>query len=133
MHTMLKSLLAVAGLTLALPVAAQVTFYSGEGFHGHQLNVDRPMWDLDRTDFNDRASSAVVQGGRWQVCEDAHFRGRCVILRPGEYPSLDRMGMDKRISSIRPVENYGRADDRYSDRYAERRGYDYDYHYDYRR
>ena len=103
MHSMMKSLLAVGGLALAMQAGAQVTLYSGEGFHGRQFDVDRPMWNLDRTEFNDRASSAVVQGGDWQVCEDARFAGRCVILRPGEYPSLDRMGMNDRISSVRPV------------------------------
>jgi uncharacterized protein YcfJ len=103
MHRTLKGLIAVTGLGLALQAGAQITFYSGEGFHGRQFFVDRPQWDLDRTDFNDRASSAVVQGGDWQVCEDARFQGRCVTLHPGEYPSLDRMGMNDRISSVRPV------------------------------
>src|SRR5262249_671709 len=65
-----------------------------------------PMSDLDRTDFNDRASSLVVQSGDWLVCEDAHFQGRCVTLHPGEYPSLDRMGLNHRISSIRPLAAY---------------------------
>ncbi len=110
MHTVLKSLLAATGLALAMQAAAQVTFYSGEGFHGRQLNVDRPMWDLDRTEFNDRASSAVVQSGGWQVCEDARFQGHCVVLRPGEYASLDRMGLNDRISSVRPVNSYGAAE-----------------------
>jgi uncharacterized protein YcfJ len=109
MRTMVKTLLAIGGLTLAVQAGAQVTFYSGEGFHGREFYVDRPMWDLDRTDFNDRASSAVVQGGDWQVCEDAHFQGRCAILRPGEYPSLDRMGLNNQISSVRPAEGYGPA------------------------
>jgi hypothetical protein len=125
MKAMLKGVLAVAGLAVAVTAGAQVTFYSGEGFHGRQFTVDRPMWDLDRTDFNDRASSAVVQNGRWQVCEDAHFAGRCVILRPGEYASLGRMGMNNRISSVRPAEQYGRAD--------ERRYYPYERRYDYER
>ena len=126
MKTMLKGFLALAGLTLAMGAGAQVTFYSGEGFHGRSFSVDRPMRDLDRTDFNDRASSAVVQNGRWQVCSDAHFQGRCVTLRPGEYPSLDRMGMDRRISSVRRVEQYGRAEE-WQNRPYERR-YEYDYY-----
>jgi len=110
MNTALKSLLAMGGLALAMQAAAQVTFYSGEGFHGRQFNVDRPMWDFDRTDFNDRASSAIVQGGDWQVCEDAHFQGHCVVLRPGEYPSLDRMGLNDSVSSARPVSSYRAAE-----------------------
>jgi len=124
MKTMLKGLLAVAGVTLAMQAGAQVTFYSGEGFHGHSLFVDRPMRDLDRTDFNDRAQSAVVRNGSWQVCSDAHFEGHCAILRPREYPSLGRMGLDKRISSVRPVEQYGRADEGRDRPYEQR--YDYD-------
>ena len=127
MKAMLKGLLAVAGLAVAATAGAQVTFYSGEGFHGRSFTVDRPMRDLDRTDFNDRASSAVVQNGRWQVCEDAHFAGRCITLRPGEYPSLDRMGMNKRISSVRPVEQYGRADE-WQYRQPYERHYEYDYY-----
>jgi hypothetical protein len=126
MKAIWKGLAAVAGLVLAMQAGAQVTFYSGEGFHGRSLTVDRPMRDLDRTDFNDRASSAVVQNGRWQVCEDAHFAGRCMILRPGEYPSLARMGMSNRISSVRPVEQYGRAEE-WQTRPYERR-YEYDYY-----
>jgi hypothetical protein len=105
----MKALFVATGLALATQAGAQVTFYSGEGFHGRQFHVDRPMGDLDRTEFNDRASSAVVQGGEWQVCEDAHFQGRCVILRPGEYASLDRMGLNDSISSVRPM-GYGRAE-----------------------
>jgi uncharacterized protein YcfJ len=31
------------------------------------------------------------------------FRGRCVILRPGRYPSLMAMGMDNMISSVRTI------------------------------
>src|SRR5262244_2924716 len=106
MRTMLKSLIAVTGLGLALQAGAQVTFYSDEGFHGRQFFVDRPMGDLDRTDFNDRASSVVIQSGDWLMCEDAHFQGRCVTLHPGEYPSLDRMGLNDRISSVRPLSGY---------------------------
>src|SRR5206468_5752458 len=56
-----------------------------------------------RFGFNDRASSVVVDRGRWEVCEDARFEGRCVVLRPGSYDSLARMGMNNRISSVRPL------------------------------
>jgi uncharacterized protein YcfJ len=50
-----------------------------------------------------------VHGGLWQLCEDSHFEGHCVTLRPGEYPSLDRMGLNDRISSARPAESYRAA------------------------
>ncbi|HEX8010763.1 MAG TPA: beta/gamma crystallin-related protein [Casimicrobiaceae bacterium] len=105
MHTtFLKGLLAVTGVVVATSAAAQVTFYEGEGFRGTAFTVDRTLWDLDPYGFNDRASSVVVQGGSWQVCSDSRFQGRCVVLQPGNYPSLAQMGMERRISSVRAVE-----------------------------
>jgi uncharacterized protein YcfJ len=60
--------------------------------------------NLERHGFNDRASSAVVDRGTWQVCEDARFGGDCVVLRPGEYRSLGAMGLNNMVSSVRPVD-----------------------------
>jgi uncharacterized protein YcfJ len=92
-----------AGLILATQAAAQVTFYEGEEFRGASFRVDTTIQDFDPQGFNDRASSAVVEQGRWEVCEDAGFRGRCTVLRPGNYPSFASMGFNSRISSARPT------------------------------
>jgi len=80
------------------------TFYEGEEFNGASFRVDTTIPNFAPLGFNDRASSAVVEQGRWQVCEDAAFRGRCAILSPGNYPSLAPIGFNYRISSVRPVE-----------------------------
>ena len=120
MSISLKAALGVAGVAFATTAGAQVTLYSHENFHGEQFTVNGPVRNLERAGFNDRASSVVVDGGDWQVCDDARFNGRCVVLRPGEYPTLDRIGLDNEISSIRPVEGrYGYNEDR-GDRYASR-------------
>jgi uncharacterized protein YcfJ len=103
MHMTLKTLFGVAAIGFATQAAAQVTFYEGEGFRGRAFRVDNTIMNFDRTGFNDRARSAIVDRGRWEVCEDARFEGRCTVLRPGNYESLAGMGMDKRISSVRPV------------------------------
>lgn len=116
----LKAAVGVVGLVAATTAAAQVTLYSHDDFNGQQFTANGAVRNLDRLGFNDRASSVVVNGGNWQVCEDAYFGGRCVILQPGEYPSLDRMGLSNEISSLRPVDNRYGYDDR--DRY-DRRGY----------
>ena len=79
----LKMALAVAGVALATQAAAQITFYDGEGFRGPAFTADRAIWDFDPSGFNDRARSLVVSGGTWQVCEDSRFRGRCVVVQPG--------------------------------------------------
>ena len=108
MKRMLVALLALAGAAAAGPAAAQVTFYGGENFRGPSFTTDRPIWNFERFGFNDRASSAIVERGRWEVCEDARFAGRCVVLRRGQYPSLAAMGMNDRISSVRPLPRNGR-------------------------
>ena len=107
MRMTLKSLAGVAAFGLATHAAGQITLYQNEGFRGPVFAADRSIANFDRTGFNDRASSAVVERGAWQVCEDARFQGRCVVLRPGNYPSLSAMGLNDRISSVRPVSGKG--------------------------
>jgi uncharacterized protein YcfJ len=119
----LKVAMGVAGLVVATQAAAQITLYSREDFRGEQFTTDRNVRNLDGAGFNDSASSAVVNGGQWQACEDAGFAGRCVILQPGEYHSLRDMGLSNEISSIRAVDSRMGYDDRRGERLAG--GYDY--------
>jgi uncharacterized protein YcfJ len=91
--------------------AAQITFYESEGFQGRNFTTDKAVGNFRRNGFNDRASSVVVQADRWEVCEDARFGGNCVVLRPGQYPSLAAMGLNDRISSVRDVSRDARIDD----------------------
>ena len=111
MNALLKNVLCVAGLVIATQAAAQVTFYEGEDFRGRSFTADRQVGNFERYGFNDRASSVVVRRDRWEVCEDAGFGGHCVVLRPGNYPSLRTMGLENRISSVRAVDRHARIDD----------------------
>ncbi len=103
MRLTLKTLAGVAAIGLATQATAQVTFYEGDGFRGRAFTADRTIQNFDPLGYNDRAKSAVVTRGRWEVCEDAFFQGRCVVLRPGNYETLGSLGMDRNISSVRPV------------------------------
>jgi uncharacterized protein YcfJ len=94
---------------------SQVVFYEDKGFQGRSLTVEAPLDDLRRSRFNDVASSVVVTGERWEVCQDARFNGRCTVLRPGQYASLAAIGIDDRISSARALSDSARVDE---DRYA---------------
>ncbi|MEP6801198.1 MAG: beta/gamma crystallin-related protein [Acidobacteriota bacterium] len=58
--------------------------------------------DEEISNFNDRAQSATVEGGAWEVCEHARFRGRCVTLR-NSVPDLGVYGLRDAITSARPV------------------------------
>lgn len=115
MNALLRIVLTLAGFAIAAQAAAQVTFYEREGFAGRSFATDKRIGNLERYGFNDRASSVVVDSERWEVCENARFNGRCMILRPGRYPSLAAMGLNNRISSVREVRRNARIDDR---RYA---------------
>ena len=103
MRTLLKIPIGLAAITLAAHAGAEITFYQGDGFRGRGFTVDGTVSNFDKTGFNDRTRSAIVNSGRWEACEDADFRGRCVVLRPGSYESLEGMGMSQRISSVRPA------------------------------
>jgi hypothetical protein len=87
----------------ATQASAQVTFFEHDNFRGRSFTTDRPVDDFSRFGFNDRASSVIVRSGRWELCTDWRFRGRCVVLRPGRYGSLSAMGMNDRVSSTRRV------------------------------
>jgi uncharacterized protein YcfJ len=104
MNLKLKSALGVAALLLGAQAMAQVTFYEGEGFRGRAFSTDRQVGNFERVGFNDRASSVVVDKGRWEVCDDRRFEGHCVVLRRGSYDSLRSMGLENSISSVRPLQ-----------------------------
>ncbi len=98
-----RSALALAACAAAWPAAAQITFYEHDDYRGRVFNASRPVQNFANAGFNDMASSVVVERGRWEVCENAGFGGNCVLLRPGNYPSLSAMGLNDRVSSARPA------------------------------
>jgi uncharacterized protein YcfJ len=101
MNAVLRNALVVAGVAFATQAAAEVTFYEHDDFKGRSFNTEQQVPNFNRFGFNDRASSVVVDRDWWQVCEDAQYAGRCVVLRPGRYPSLAAMGLNDRVSSVR--------------------------------
>jgi uncharacterized protein YcfJ len=104
-----------AGMAIASQAAAQIIFYENEGFQGRSFTAKQQVGNFQRYGFNDRASSVVVLRDRWEVCEDGQFQGRCVVLRPGRYPSLAAMGLNDRVSSVRTVTRNARVEE---NRYA---------------
>ncbi len=115
MNALLKNALVAAAVAITTHAVAQVTFYERNDFQGQSFTTDRQIGNFERFGFNDRASSALVTKERWEVCEDARFSGRCVVLRPGRYGSLAAMGLNDKVSSVRSVRQDARVDD---DRYA---------------
>lgn len=115
MNSRLRNILAMACLAISTVAVADVTFYEREDFAGRSFSTGRQVANFERFGFNDRASSVIVSSQRWEVCEDRRFRGRCVVLRPGEYPSLAAMGLNERVSSVKPIQRNARiAANRYA-------------------
>ena len=98
------TLAAAAALLAAIASAqaAEITFYDEPAFGGRDLVVRGTTPDFRRMGYNDRASSAYVRSGVWEVCTDTEFRGFCASLSPGEYRELDPR-LSNRISSVREV------------------------------
>lgn len=111
MHKPSETAATLALALLAGPAGAEVTFYPQPGFGGRAFTTYQAVADLGRHGLNDRASSAVVTRQRYEVCEHERFQGRCVVLRPGNYPSLAAMGLNNQVSSVRPVAWNARVED----------------------
>lgn len=88
-----------------------ITFYSSANMRGDVLTVDRDDPDLARAGFNDRARSATVRSGVWEVCTDGDYRGRCEVI-DRSVDNLGDIGLGGNISSVRLL-----TDDRYRSGY----------------
>lgn len=115
MNAILRSALAVAGLAITTQAVAEIVLYEREDFEGRSYTANQQIPDFNRSGFNDRASSVAVLDERWEVCEHAGYGGKCIVLRPGRYPSLAAMGLNNSISSVRIVTRNARVSD---NRYA---------------
>ncbi|MFA4939813.1 beta/gamma crystallin-related protein [Brevundimonas sp.] len=84
---------------------SSITVYENSNFRGASREFTSEDRNLGRTPFNDRISSIRVEG-RWEVCTDAEFRGRCRVVE-GDIRNLSG-GFNDNISSMRPVRGDGR-------------------------
>ena len=103
MRNVLPRALALAAILAAGHASAAITLFSHDGFHGKRVTLVQPTPDFRDFDFNDRASSVIVENEPWEVCQDVGFRNRCAILVPGEYPNLAAVGLGDTLSSARPA------------------------------
>ncbi|HEY0302601.1 MAG TPA: beta/gamma crystallin-related protein, partial [Rhizomicrobium sp.] len=76
--------------------------YQEDRFGGDSRVISDDAANLDWIHFDDRISSVEVKRGTWELCEHAHFRGRCITV-DHDIRRLDRLGFDDKTSSIRRV------------------------------
>ena len=106
----LKATLAASALVLGSQAMAQVVLYEREGFRGRSVVVNGEVRNVERRALGETAQSAVVERGRWEVCERPRFEGRCAVLRRGDYPDLRGTGLQWDIASVRPAREGRRYD-----------------------
>lgn len=100
----MKKVLAVVCLMSCSAVwAGDITLYTRDHFGGPAITLHETVPDLDLQGFNDKTSSVVVQKGTWEVCAEKHFKGKCMILKEGQYAELK--DFSNMMSSVREVEN----------------------------
>lgn len=104
----LSAALLLTGLAATGPAGAgEIVLYEHDAYRGRTFVANQSASNFADVGFNDRASSVIIRSGAWQLCTDAYFRGRCVTLGRGEYPSLRAMDLNDAVSSVRDVEWVG--------------------------
>jgi Beta/Gamma crystallin len=90
-----------------------ITVSDDVNFQGPTMTFRRDVPDLREFQFNDRISSLqVAPGDAWEVCEDANYGGRCLVVTGAER-DLRTRGLNDAISSMRRVQvREGRGDRR---------------------
>jgi hypothetical protein len=100
----MKSIVIAAAVASLLAGAAQaavteLVIYKDNDFNGARQVVKGEVSHLEEG-FARAASSAIVRGGYWEVCNRSHFKGDCRVLAEGEYAKLGPE-WSKRIVSVR--------------------------------
>jgi hypothetical protein len=84
---------------------AEIILWERDGFGGRSVRFRDAIPNLSSQGFNDAARSIRTRG-RWIVCLDANYEGRCRTIE-GDLSELNGIGMASRISSIRPADGDG--------------------------
>jgi hypothetical protein len=82
------------------PNRPRIVLYDGRNFQGRSTTIDDDTPTLRWTN-NNTAGSLRVESGRWEICDQARYGGRCVTVT-SDIPDLERYGWNNRISSLRP-------------------------------
>jgi len=81
--------------------AGDIVLYAANDYRGAAQPVDESLADLRTEPLQSKATSTVIADGTWELCDDTFYRGQCVTLGPGKYPSLETYGLTHGVSSVR--------------------------------
>lgn len=101
---MLKAIALATLLVTTAASASEMFLFERNDFRGQQFPAADSFQGFSYTPNSDiagRAASARIRTGRWQLCSEVNFGGRCVTLEPGDYPSLGNVGLGSGVASAR--------------------------------
>jgi hypothetical protein len=76
-----------------------IVLFAGPNFTGASMSIAQARSSLGS--FNDRAQSARILSGRWELCDSQNFGGRCVVVT-NDISNLRPVQLDGRVRSVRP-------------------------------
>ena len=76
---------------------AGLTLFEGPDFNGRAVPMTKPT--AYSPELNGRPASVTVHSGRWELCDEPGFNGRCVTLPAGQHRLS---GLLERVASVRP-------------------------------
>jgi hypothetical protein len=76
----------------------RIVLYEQPNFRGRSQVIDRDLASL--VFFNNDAGSIAVEGGRWELCDQPRYGGRCVTITE-DVPDLRRLRLNNQVSSVR--------------------------------
>jgi Beta/Gamma crystallin len=82
-----------------IPPRAQIVLYDDVNYRGRVTSILEATPTLRW--LSNTAGSLKVVSGRWEVCDEPNFGGRCATVT-NDIPDLARLRLRNRISSVRP-------------------------------
>lgn len=79
-----------------------IIVYAGTVWRGEWRAISADVADLARLGMNDRVRSIELgpESGRWEMCSNIRFGGRCVVLTTS-VPDTGAFGLANDVSSVR--------------------------------
>ncbi len=81
------------------PGPIRLILFDERNFRGRSISLDAPTPFI--ATFSNRAESAQVIAGSWEICDRAGFSGRCQTIT-GDVRDLRALGLNNRVASARP-------------------------------